>query len=58
MRNVENHINFLGTGNYEIQFVLHGKGIERLKSVVLNNSNASSRADSLRVQGRCLQNMR
>lgn len=51
MRNAQNHINALGKDNYEIQFVLHGKGIELLRSVANENPDAASRIDSLRAQG-------
>lgn len=51
MRNAQNHINALGDGNYEIQFVLHGNGVELLRSVVNENSDAAGRVDSLRAQG-------
>lgn len=51
MRNAQNHINALGKDNYEIQFVLHGNGIELLRSVALNNSDAAGRIDSLKSQG-------
>ena len=45
--------NFLPVGqdNYEIQFVLHGNGIELLRSVAQNNQDAAGRIDSLRGQG-------
>lgn len=51
MRNAQNHINALGKGNYEIQFVMHGNGIELLRSVANNNDDAAARIDSLRNQG-------
>ena len=51
MRNAQNHINALGQDNYEIQFVLHGNGIELLRSVAQNNQDAAGRIDSLRGQG-------
>ncbi len=51
MRNAQNHINALGEDNYEIQFVLHGNGVELLRSVVNENSDAAGRVDSLRAQG-------
>lgn len=51
MRNAQNHINALGKDNYEIQFVLHGNGIELLRSVANENPDAASRIDSLRGQG-------
>jgi intracellular sulfur oxidation DsrE/DsrF family protein len=51
MRNAQNHINALGKDNYEIQFVLHGNGIELLRTVATNNSDAAGRIDSLRSQG-------
>jgi intracellular sulfur oxidation DsrE/DsrF family protein len=51
MRNAQNHINALGKDNYEIQFVLHGNGIELLRTVATSNSDAAGRIDSLRSQG-------
>ena len=51
LRNAQNHINALGEGNYEIRFVLHGNGIELLRSVAQQNSDAASRIDSLKSQG-------
>ena len=51
MRNAQNHINALGKDNYEIQFVLHGNGIELLRSVANEHPDAASRIDSLRGQG-------
>jgi len=51
MRNAQNHINALGEGNYEIQFVLHGNGVELLRTVANDNSDAAGRVDSLRAQG-------
>lgn len=51
MRNAQNHINALGEGNFEIQFVLHGNGVELLRSVANSNSDAAGRVDSLRAQG-------
>ena len=51
LRNEQNHINALCQGNYEIQFVMHGNGIELLRSVVEENADAASRIDSLRSQG-------
>jgi Uncharacterized conserved protein len=51
MRNAQNHINALGAGNYEIQFVMHGNGIELLRSVANESDDAASRIDSLRSQG-------
>ncbi len=51
MRNAQNHINALGEGNHEIQFVLHGNGIELLRSVANENDAAAARIDSLRSQG-------
>ena len=51
LRNAQNHINALGQGNYEIQFVMHGNGIELLRSVANENADAAARIDSLRSQG-------
>jgi intracellular sulfur oxidation DsrE/DsrF family protein len=51
MRNAQNHINALGADNYEIQFVMHGNGIELLRSVANNSDDAAARIDSLRGQG-------
>jgi intracellular sulfur oxidation DsrE/DsrF family protein len=51
MRNAQNHINALGAGNYEIQFVMHGNGIELLRSVANDSDDAAARIDSLRSQG-------
>ena len=51
MRNAQNHINALGAGNYEIQFVMHGNGIELLRSVANESDDAAARIDSLRSQG-------
>lgn len=51
MRNAQNHINALGEGNFEIQFVLHGNGVELLRTVANENDAAAARVDSLRSQG-------
>ena len=51
MRNAQNHINALGKDNYEIQFVLHGNGVELLRSVANENPDAAGRIDALRGQG-------
>lgn len=49
--NAQSHINVLSQDNYEIQFVLHGNGIELLRSVAQNNQDAAGHIDSLRGQG-------
>jgi len=51
MRNAQNHINALGEDGYEIRFVLHGNGVELLRSVANENPDAAGRIDSLRSQG-------
>lgn len=51
MRNAQNHINALGEGNHEIRFVLHGNGIELLRTVANEHPDAASRIDALRGQG-------
>ena len=51
MRNAQNHINVLGEGNHEIRFVLHGNGVELLKKVPHESTDAANRIDSLRSQG-------
>ena len=51
MRNAQNHINALGEGNHEIRFVLHGNGIELLRKVSQESTDAFNPIDSLRSQG-------
>lgn len=51
MRNAQNHINALGEGNHEIRFVLHGDGVELLRSVTQESDKATQLVDSLRNQG-------
>lgn len=51
LRNAQNHINALGADNFEIQFVLHGNGVELLRSVANENPDAAARIDRLRAQG-------
>ncbi|MDC3032671.1 DsrE family protein [Litorivicinus sp.] len=51
MRNAQNHINALGEGNHEIRFVLHGNGVELLRKVSQESTDAANRIDSLRNQG-------
>ncbi len=51
MRNAQNHINALGEGNHEIRFVLHGNGVELLRKVSQESTDAANRIDSLRSQG-------
>ena len=50
MRNAQNHINALGEGNHEIRFVLHGNGVELLRKVSQESTDAANRIDSLRSQ--------
>ena len=51
MSNAQNHINALGEGNQEIRFVLHGNGVELLRKVSQEITDAANRIDSLRSQG-------
>ena len=51
MRNAQNHINALGEGNHEIRFVLHGNGVELLRKISQESTDAANRIDSLRSQG-------
>ena len=57
MRNAQNHINALGEGNHEIRFVLHGNGVELLRKVSQESTDAANRIDSLRSQSQ-IQNLR
>lgn len=50
MRNAQNHINALGEGQYQITFVLHGNGVELLRSVANESEKAAQMIDSLRSQ--------
>ena len=49
MRNIQNHINAVGAENLEIKVVLHGNGVNLLKSAVGNQSLQSQVVD-LKIQ--------
>ncbi len=49
MRNIQNHINAVGADNLEIKVVLHGNGVNLLKSAV-GNQQLQSQVVDLKIQ--------